>query len=147
MIVLTSSPVWALSNIKVTSELSIRTAEPGKRLISLNSPIPKKDFVSGPFSIISLFVCHMFQEISTEMCPFSQVICLMILRTKEKMFNLDPIQNPRLKNKKMFYLFVVASSFIMNLTTMNTTSAMMRKSIIAPTKSPTRNFTGPAITT
>ena len=55
----------------------------------------------------------------------------------------DTVQKKDKKIGEKNYLFTVASSFIINLTIRNTTSAMITKSIIAPTKSPTRNFIGP----
>jgi hypothetical protein len=42
------------------------------------------------------------------------------------------------------HTFFDVSPFIIYFTTMNTTRAMIMKSIMAPTKSPTSNFTGPS---
>ena len=68
------------------------------------------------------------------------------------MFPYFPSNYHRYKNTRFFimqekggYLFWVASSFIINLTIRKTTSAMMIKSIMAPIKSPTANFTGPQL--
>ena len=116
------------------------------RLTGYDVPSFLKDFrfATGELHAFTIIITS---EEMTGVTMYRQFFSCIYVDGMNEEFGKIPIRNGEIKTTflkyKKSYLFAVASSFIINLTIRNTTSAIIAKSIIAPTKSPTSNFTGP----